>query len=197
MNGHPPRTPTHVVLVGMMGAGKTTTGAALASRLGRPLLDGDVELERRTGRTGAQIAATDGVDRLHHLEEEVLLDALSATTPTVIAAAGSVAEAERCQAPLAERALVVWLDAPVTALVSRMGSGDHRRPLEADAAHVLLQRRRAAFAAIADLHLDAVTPTDELVEAIVTALTDAVPDRDSAAGTADVERPETDQGDLP
>lgn len=160
----------HVVLVGMMGSGKTTTGRAVAERLGCPLRDCDADLEAREGRTGAEIAAREGIDHLHDLEEEVLLDALAADEPAVIAAAGWVIEAERCRRAMTERATVVWLDAPVDDLLLRMATSAHRRPLERDDAQALLARRTAWYAELADLHLDARDPTDELADRIVEAV---------------------------
>ena len=50
----------HVVLVGMMGSGKTTVGRRVAARLDRPFLDADDELERRSGRTVREWFAEDG-----------------------------------------------------------------------------------------------------------------------------------------
>ena len=169
--GATPRPAAHLVLLGMMGAGKTTTGRAVAARLDRPLRDCDDDLEARTGRTGAEIAATDGVDHLHHLEETVLLDALASDPPAVITGAGWVVESERCRVALAD-AVVVWLDAPVTELADRMAASGHRRPMDPADAEAVLTRRRARFAELADLHLDARAPTDELVAAIVEAAAD-------------------------
>jgi shikimate kinase len=165
----PPVRPTHVVLVGMMGAGKTTTGLALAARLGWPFRDCDVDLEDRTGTTGADLAASEGIARLHELEEQILVEALAMPPPLVVTAAGSVVGAERARASLAP-ALVVWLDAPVDDLVVRMASSPHRRTLEGDAAATLLAERRADLESLADLRLDARLPTDQLVARIVTAL---------------------------
>jgi shikimate kinase len=167
MSAGPP--PTHVVLVGMMGVGKTTTGLALAARLGWPLRDCDVDLEERTGRTGAELAATEGIARLHQLEEEVLLEALAAPGPLIVTAAGSVVTSERARQVVARGATVVWLDAPVDELVVRMSSDTHRRPLDRQAARALLVRRHALLAELADLRLDARALTDDLVERIVDA----------------------------
>ncbi|HSK22522.1 MAG TPA: shikimate kinase [Egicoccus sp.] len=163
----------HVVLLGMMGAGKTTTGRALAHHLGRPLRDCDADLEALGGRTGATIAAEDGVDRLHHLEGEVLLAALASDEPAVVTGAGWVVESARCRAALRERAIVVWLDLPVADLLERMAGSAHRRPMVAAEAETVLDRRAAGFAEAADLHLDASRPTADLVAAIAAAVSDA------------------------
>ena len=74
-NGHTLRM-GHIVLVGLMGSGKSTVAAALAAALGVPLRDSDADIERDTGLTGRDIAARDGIDALHALEARHLLDAL-------------------------------------------------------------------------------------------------------------------------
>jgi len=155
-----------VVLLGMMGAGKTRTGSALAARLGWTMHDSDAELEARTGTTGAVIAAERGVAALHELEARILLDGLETEGPMVVCAAASVVEEDRCRAALAGATLVVWLDAPTEVLAHRVPSGRHRRtqtPREASASREARQRR---FATVADLRLDATAPTDELVAII-------------------------------
>jgi shikimate kinase len=156
-----------VVLLGMMGAGKTRTGVALAARLGWSLHDSDAELEARTGTTGAVIAAEQGVAALHELEARILLDALEPKDPLVVCAAASVIEDHRCRAAIASSTLVVWLDAPIDVLVRRMPTGVHRRTQAPQAAAALLEARKRGFAAVADLRLDATSPTDELVGSIV------------------------------
>lgn len=163
-------TDRHVVLVGMMGSGKTTTGWEVARRLGRPLRDCDTDVEAREGRTGAEIAASDGVDHLHALEEQVLLDALTDDVPAVVAAAGWVIEAERSRCAMRDHALVVWLDIPIDELLPRWAASNHRRPMRRDAAEGLLARRRVWYEELADLHLDAREPTAHLADRIVAAL---------------------------
>jgi shikimate kinase len=165
----------HVVLLGSMGVGKTTLARALGERLGRPVRDNDADLESRTGRTGADIAATEGVEVLHDLEAGLLLDALVAGPPRVIAAAASVVDAEACRTALAGRATTVWLDAPAEALARRRTGGTHRRHVTPGAARALDDRRRARLAAIADLRLDARLPTPEQVEHVLTHLPDPAP----------------------
>lgn len=152
----------HLVVVGMMGSGKTTLGSGLAERLRRPLLDSDAEIERDRGSTGAEIAEREGVESLHALEREVLLRALRTPSPAVVTAAASVVGDERCRCAL-DAAIVVWLDAPVDALAERVASGAHRRPIDVVAAEHLAETRREAFAEVADLRLDALRPAAELI----------------------------------
>lgn len=160
------RRDERVVLLGMMGAGKTRTGSALAARLGWALHDSDADIEARTGATGAVIAAGQGVTALHDLEARVLLDALEADGPMVVCAAASVIEDHRCRAAMAGATLVVWLDAPSEVLARRAARGSHRRTQTPQAAAASLAARERRFAAVADLRLDATAPTEELVSGI-------------------------------
>jgi shikimate kinase len=145
----------HIVLVGPMGVGKTTVGGLLAGHLGRPLHDSDAEL-LTTHRNARELAERQGVDALHRLEADLLLDALASPTPQVITAAASVVEDPRALRVL-HRPFVVWLTAPPEVLVARQGSGDHRRDLGTDPEEALaeLDRRRApGYRSIADVTLD-------------------------------------------
>ena len=64
--------PRHVVLLGLMGAGKTSIGRVVAERLGLPLIDGDERLAELTGgRTAAEISEERGLGVLHDLEAEI------------------------------------------------------------------------------------------------------------------------------
>ncbi len=159
-----------VVLLGMMGAGKTTTAAALAVRSGRTVLDSDEELERRTGATGVELAERAGVDVLHEIEARILLEALVRGGATVVTAAASVVDSDVCRAALRTAQLVVWLEAPIEVLVRRGSTGRHRRPVTEAALDAAIDARAARFAAAAHLRLDATWSTDELVDAIVARL---------------------------
>jgi shikimate kinase len=133
-------------------------------------VDGDAVLEAQTTRTGAQIVEAEGVEHLHRLERQILLDALSRDEPAVIAPAACVVEDEHCVAELGRHATVGWLDLPLDELHRRMARGEHRRTMEPEELHARLARRRPFFAAVADVHLDATAPTGDLVEAIMTYL---------------------------
>lgn len=157
----------HLVVVGMMGSGKTTLGSGLAEHLHRPLLDSDAEIERDRGRTGAEIAEREGVEALHRLEREVLLRALQTPSPAVVTAAASVVTDLSSRRAL-DPVFVIWLDAPVEHLAARVASGAHRRPIDVAAAERLAAARREAFAEVADLRLDALRPAAELIAEVLT-----------------------------
>jgi shikimate kinase len=162
----------HLVLVGMMGAGKTTVGRIVAERLGRRLIDSDHEIEAATGRTVREIFATDGEQVFRDLEEAALRDALAGAEPAVIAAAGGVVLRPENRRVLSESgARVVWLMADPQLLIERVRSGMHR-PLLDDDAEGTLQRmwdeREPLYREVAD----AIVSVDhrsigEVVEAVL------------------------------
>jgi shikimate kinase len=138
-NRSPVSASRHLVLVGLMGTGKSTVGAILADWLHRPLLDSDAMVEARTGRTVREIWLADGEAAYRLLEEEALRAALS-ESPSVIAAAGGVVLSGANRAALVESgADVVWLRAEPDELVERVRSQGHR-PLLDDDPHGTLTR---------------------------------------------------------
>lgn len=157
----------HIVVVGLMGAGKSTTGAALAAALGIDFADSDADITTLTGAAGSEIAAADGVPALHRLEEAVLIGALARPTRTVIAAAASVVESNMVRDVLARRATVIRLVVPQAETLARQKTGDHRRPMTAEELTTLAKRREPFFTEIEDLRLTATRPTAELVSEIV------------------------------
>lgn len=166
------RLPRHLVLVGMMGAGKSTVGRIVAERLGRELLDSDAVIETATGRTVREIWAADGEEAFRTLETRALREALAADAPSVIAAAGGVVLREENRRMLAEAdARVVWLMATPDVLVDRVRSGMHR-PLLDDDPEGTLQRMWAEREPLYQEVADAIVSVDgrsinEVVEAVL------------------------------
>jgi len=78
----------HLVLVGFMGAGKTTFGRDVAGRLDRPFVDVDVEIERRTQSTISELFEERGEDGFRKVEAETVRDVLESTTPAVVSLGG-------------------------------------------------------------------------------------------------------------
>lgn len=144
----------HIVLVGMMGAGKSSVGRVLARKLDRPLLDSDELIEERTGRTVREIWASDGEAAFRAIETEMLLATLEVAEPAVIAAAGGVVLAATNRSALTEsNAHVVWLLANVDLLVARVKNGAHRPLLDDDPEGMLRQMyidREALYTEVAD-----------------------------------------------
>ena len=167
-------TRPHIVVLGLMGAGKSTLAAALCARLKVPWSDSDRDIETLTGRTGRELAAdpTVGVDGLHQLEEAVLLGALVAAGPSVVSAAGWVVESGLCRSIMRHRAAVVWLHAPASILLERSRTASHRRPLSLPEVEQLIERREPLFRATAHLVLNATDPVDRLVERVIELRTD-------------------------
>jgi shikimate kinase len=148
---------SHIVIVGAMGSGKTTLARGLAGALGWEVFDSDLSITERSGRIGREIAESDGVDVLHRLEADVLLDALAKPGPAVVAAAASVIEVPEVREAL-EDAYCVWVTADPDILAERSARGSHRRDV---ARHEDLGHRDRLFEEAADLVVD----TGELSEA--------------------------------
>ena len=150
---------THIVLMGLMGTGKSTVGSLLAQRLQREFFDNDVLLERRTGQTAKSIRRDLGEDALHRFEAEVLLDCLATRPAAVIAAAASTVLDAQVREALSDTAFVIWLRADLRALTERLVDPG-TRPLWGNIGDVLAHQgedRAALFAAIADIEVDTST----------------------------------------
>ena len=147
-------TDQHLVLVGLMGSGKTTVARLVADRLGRQVVDSDTVIESATGRTVRQIFADDGEDAFRALETAALLDSLASPVPAVIAAAGGVVLREANRAALKRStAKVVWLCATPALLVERVTSSGHRPLLDDDPTGTLQkmhETREALYREVAD-----------------------------------------------
>jgi shikimate kinase len=168
--------PRHLVLVGLMGAGKSTVGARCAARLGRAFVDVDDVVEVHTGRAVAEIFAADGETAFRALERAALADVCASPAPLVIACGGgAMGDADNRRAVRA-RGCVIWLTADADTLAARVGSGTDRaqRPLLAgDAAPAATLERLAlvrapAYEAAAHATVDTAGRTiDDVATAVV------------------------------
>jgi shikimate kinase len=146
-----------MVLVGMMGAGKSTVGRELAGRLGWRFLDSDALVEESTGSTVAELFASGGEEAFRVEESRVLAEALSSDAPAVVSAAGGVVLAPGNRELLATAGAVVWLRARPETLAARVGDG-HGRPLLHDDPGAALAEldavRRPLYGEVADVIVD-------------------------------------------
>lgn len=153
-------------LVGFMGAGKSTTAAALGRRIGWRAEDIDSRIESREHRSVAEIFSNDGEPYFRTVERQVLRELLPERNVVVAAGGGTFVEPENRALMLADGA-VAWLDIPLTCVIERIPR-DGRRPLAADLAQLeqLYQRRRAAYEE-AHVRIDASRPAAEVVERLL------------------------------
>lgn len=149
-----------IIVIGLMGSGKTTVGRLLAESLELPLSDSDVWLREHYDSTAAQLA-TDA-DDLHAREAAHVLEAVR--TPQVVAAAASVVEFPEVRRALHDQAVVVWLDAPDEILRERMKTSAHRPGFDPA---VMRARRAPFFAELADLTVDVAANTPEQATAYI------------------------------
>ncbi len=107
-----------IVLVGMMGAGKTTIGRRLATALGLRFHDADVEIETAAGMSVAELFAMHGEESFRQGEAKVIARLLSGN-PVVLATGGGALISPATRALVRERALSIWLRAELDTLVRR------------------------------------------------------------------------------
>lgn len=171
-----------ILLVGMMGVGKTTVGRLLAARLGRRYVDSDEEVEAATGRTVRELFEEGGEQAFRPLESQALAAAVRDGRPLVVGVAGGAVLDPANRALIQRTGTVVWLRATPETLARRIArpsgtagapgttdgpaegtadaSGhrtDHRPLLEHDPEGVLRRlatERRGLYEAVADAVVD-------------------------------------------
>ncbi len=162
-----------IVLVGLMGAGKTSIGRRLAARLGLPFLDADAEIELAAGCTIPELFARYGEPYFRDGEKKVIRRLL-AGGPAVLAYGGGAFMDPDTRRATRERAISVWLRCGLPTLVRRV-AGRENRPLLANQDHhatmARLMAQRYPIYAEADVIVDC---GDEMPEATTSHVVDAL-----------------------
>jgi len=162
-----------LVLVGMMGAGKTSVGRRLAGILGVPFRDADVEIESAAGCTINEIFERFGEPAFRSGERKVIARLLT-DPPHVLAAGGGAFIDEETRQRIKEHAVSIWLRAPLDLLIQRVLRKDTRpllRNTDSKATLERLLREREPIYAEADLVIESDEgPHDVVVKRIVAAL---------------------------
>ena len=128
-----------IVLIGLMGAGKTTVGRRLAQRLDLPFVDADHEIERAAGKSIAEIFAEDGEAFFRNGEERVIARLLN-DGPQVLATGGGAWMREATRERVRQRGISVWLKADIDVLMERVSRRPGRPLLEQDDPRVVMER---------------------------------------------------------
>jgi shikimate kinase len=163
-----------VVLVGMMGVGKSSIGRRLGARLGIPFVDADTEIEKAAGMSIPDIFARHGEADFRGGEARVIARLLE-TGPQVLATGGGAVMSEGTRAAIKSKGVSIWLSAEFDVLVRRIAKRKDDRPMlqtddPAETLRQLLKVREPIYA-LADLAIQSREgPHDAIVSEIVTAL---------------------------
>ncbi|MGM0562157.1 MAG: shikimate kinase [Pseudomonadota bacterium] len=166
-----------IVLVGLMGAGKSCVGRRLAARYGLAFIDADSEIEAAAGCSIPEIFARDGEEAFRTGERKVIARLLRTDEPAVIATGGGAFMNPETRAEIHEHGLAVWLRAELDVLARRTSKRDNR-PLLKKGNHRqvladLIETRYPVYAE-ADITVESREgPIDATVDEVVTSLEQA------------------------
>ncbi len=127
----------HLVLIGLMGAGKTTVGRQCAQQLHRDFVDTDDLVVTLAGMSVEDIFRTRGEPSFRDLEREAVTDVCASPAPLVIACGGGTVLDPENRRKLRAAGVIVWLRAPVPVLAARVGDGGTRPLLAGNPAGAL------------------------------------------------------------
>ena len=158
----------HILLFGLMGAGKSTVGHLVANELGRPFVDSDSLVELRSGSRPPGLVERMSVDELHRVELTVLRQVLAQRDSVVFASAASVLDT--IGPDDLGSAWCVWLDTSPTVLAARIRADRHERPLVGDDPERVITAQYEARAARGRELAAVSVATDDRTPAEITAL---------------------------
>jgi len=163
-----------IVLIGMMGVGKSSIGRRLGARLGIPFVDADAEIEKAAGMSVADIFSRHGEADFRSGEARVIARLLEGG-PQVLATGGGAVMNADTRAAIKTKGVSIWLNAELEVLMRRISKRKHERPMlqTADPAATLrdLLASRAPVYAQSDLTVQSrEVPHDAIVSEIVTLL---------------------------
>lgn len=170
------KLPKPVVLVGLMGAGKSAVGRRLAARLGVPFIDADAEIERAAGCAISEIFERDGEDGFRAGERRVVARLLETEPVHVLATGGGAFMDPQTRALIREKAISLWLRADLDVLFDRVSRRSHRPLLKTPdpkATLAALMEKRYPVYAEADIIVDSADgPINAMIDKVVAAIRD-------------------------
>jgi len=165
-----------LILIGYRGTGKTTVARKLAERLGIPVFDSDPEIERRAGKSIAEIFAQDGEAVFRNWEESVIAEILACPKPLVLATGGGAILRATTRERLRQSGRVIWLTATPETILRRITSDAASKTMRPNLTSLpmheeivtVLEQRKSLYAETAHETIETDHRTiDEIVAAIV------------------------------
>lgn len=165
----------YIILIGMMGSGKSHVGKELAALLALPMLDLDTLLQESFGRPIADVFAQWGEVAFRQREAELMLDLAKHRRSAVLALGGGSVLAQDGMQALKQVGKVVFLRTDVVCLAKRLTRSRHKRPLVANAPDLqgkltdILTNRQSLYEGYADFSVDTEDKTPSQVAALIAA----------------------------
>jgi shikimate kinase len=163
-----------LVLIGLMGAGKSAVGRRLAASLNLPFTDADSEIEAAAGQSIAEIFAEHGEAYFRTGERKVIARLLE-NGPQVLATGGGAYMDPETRAAVKEHGISIWLKASLRVLMKRVGRRDNRPLLQVDNPETVMKKlmaERDPVYAEADITVESKeAPHEVMVGSIIDALT--------------------------
>ncbi len=154
-----------IAIIGLMGVGKTTLGKKLAEKLGYYFVDSDLEIEDREKKSITQIFAAQGEKYFREVEKKVIEEIVAREEQAILSLGGGAFMNEEIREILQQKAIVIWLEAPLEVILHRLG-GKTNRPLlnNKNKREVLedLASKRYPIYALADFKVETVNGGQEL-----------------------------------
>jgi shikimate kinase len=173
-----------IVLIGLMGAGKTTIGRRLAKKLNMPFADADTEIEKAAGKTVPEIFEEHGEQYFRDGERRVI-DRLLHETPRVLATGGGAYMSEATRTAIADKAISVWLKADFELLMKRVRKRSNRPLLQTDDPEAVMRNlinERYPVYAGSDIMVESKdVPHDQIVAACIETLASHLRQKETAS----------------
>ncbi len=173
IDGNYSQTEKSIVLIGMMGVGKSSIGRRLAERLGKPFVDADDEIEMAANSSISDIFENYGEPHFRDGERRVIARLMAGEAKVIATGGGAFINEETRKLILAE-SVSIWLDADINILVERVSRRNHRPLLQGKDPRKILEelgKERNPIYALADMHIRSDgSPHTKTVDLILEAL---------------------------
>ncbi|MBU6140153.1 MAG: shikimate kinase [Proteobacteria bacterium] len=155
-----------IAIVGLMGVGKTTIGSKLSKKLGYYFIDSDREIEDRERKTIPEIFAQNGEKYFREVEENVIEEIALRDEEIVLSIGGGGFVSEKTRKILSQKAITIWLHAPINEILRRVGKRNNRPLLNQKNKRLVLEdlaKQRNPIYSQADLKFETAIQSREIL----------------------------------